>query len=95
MYDFWPTTFVLPGDYALFVEEFKRSPGSKWIMKPIGRAQGKGIFLFTRLSQISDWKSEKRFRADTPQAEAYVVQRYISNPMLVGGKKVRTSHGDR
>ena len=23
-YDFYPTTFVLPGDYALFVEEFKR-----------------------------------------------------------------------
>jgi tubulin polyglutamylase TTLL9 len=26
-YDFWPTTYVLPGDYALFVEEFKRSNG--------------------------------------------------------------------
>ena len=26
-FDFVPSTFVLPGDYALFVEEFKRRPG--------------------------------------------------------------------
>jgi tubulin polyglutamylase TTLL9 len=36
----------------MFVEEFKRS-GGVWIMKPIGSAQGKGIFLFNKLSQAS------------------------------------------
>ena len=45
-YNFFPATFVLPAEYGLFLEEFKRTPGSTWIMKPIGRAQGKGIFLF-------------------------------------------------
>ena len=35
----------------MFVEEFKRSGGT-WIMKPIGAAQGKGIFLFNKLSQV-------------------------------------------
>lgn len=34
-----------------FVEEFKRSAGT-WIMKPIGKAQGVGIFLFNKLSQV-------------------------------------------
>ena len=24
-YDFYPTTYNLPGDYSLFVEEFKRT----------------------------------------------------------------------
>lgn len=86
-YDFCPTTFVLPGDYALFVEEFKRASGTVWIMKPIGRAQGKGIFLFNKLSQIAAWKSEYRWKPDTPGVEAYVVQRYILNPYLVGGRK--------
>ena len=47
-YDFFPTTFNLPGDYSLFVEEFKK--GSQvWIMKPIGKSQGRGIFLFNKL----------------------------------------------
>ncbi len=40
----------------MFVEEFKRKPGTIWIMKPAGRAQGKGIFLFTELKDITDWK---------------------------------------
>ena len=64
LYDFVPTQFTLPADYALFVEEFKRaqasSSSSTWIMKPIGRAQGKGIFIIRKLSQISDWKSKVR-----------------------------------
>jgi len=137
-YDFAPMTFVLPGDYALFVEEFKKpapgpgapadvpgepgggggggggalsadaaldaAPGAAaaaagappegqaggggtWIMKPVGRSQGKGIFLFTRLSQIQQWKSDYRWKPDNPAVESYVVQRYVANPYLVGGKK--------
>lgn len=92
-YDFFPQTYVLPADYGLFVEEFKHQPGAFWIMKPIGKAQGKGIFLFSKLSQISDWRSDRRWRGSdrdqqqTPQAESYVVQRYLENPLLIGGKK--------
>ena len=86
-YDFSPTTYVLPSDYGLFVEEFKNHAGAVWIMKPIGGAQGKGIFLFNKLSQITDWKKDHRWKADGPQAETYVVQKYIENPLLIGGKK--------
>lgn len=62
LYDFIPTTFVLPREYAMFVEEFKKTQGV-WIMKPIGSAQGKGIFLFTRLSEISEWKTDFKYKA--------------------------------
>ena len=86
-YEFCPTTFVLPGDYALFVEEFKRAPGQAWIMKPTGRAQGRGIFLFTKLKDIAKWKSEHRWKPENNEVETYVVQRYINRPYLVGGKK--------
>jgi hypothetical protein len=27
-----------------------------WIMKPAAKSQGKGIFLFRRLKDITDWK---------------------------------------
>jgi tubulin polyglutamylase TTLL9 len=91
-------TFVLPSEYALFLEEFKLT-GGVWIMKPIGSAQGKGIFLFSRLSEISEWRQAYRYRGKNGAAdgkedkgrgddvEAYVVQRYISNPYLIGQKK--------
>jgi len=92
-YDFIPTTFVLPREYSMFVEEFKRS-GGVWIMKPIGSAQGKGIFLFSRLSEISEWKTDfKAYKPggkgekDDKEVEAYVVQRYLQYPLLIGGKK--------
>lgn len=89
-YDFIPTTFVLPREYPMFVEEFKRS-GGIWIMKPIGSAQGKGIFLFTRLSEISEWRPDLvrnvkggKAKDDEKDVEAYVVQKYLQFPMLIG-----------
>ena len=86
-YNFFPTTYVLPQEYGLFLESFKKNAGSTWIMKPIGKAQGKGIFLFNKLSQISDWRKDHNWKKDAPQAETYVVQKYVERPYLIGGKK--------
>ena len=54
-------------------------------MKPIGSAQGKGIVLFSRLSEIAEWRTDFRQtgRADKDkdggdraksEVEAYIVQ---------------------
>ncbi|TPX66709.1 hypothetical protein SpCBS45565_g04318 [Spizellomyces sp. 'palustris'] len=91
-FDFLSPSYVLPGEHALFTEEFKRNPGSVWIMKPVGKAQGKGIFLINRISQIAGWRKDVRgnVRGDKDGEdgpEAYIVQRYIENPCLIGGKK--------
>ncbi|KAG4092404.1 TTL-domain-containing protein [Neocallimastix lanati (nom. inval.)] len=90
-FDFISTSFVLPQDYALFQEEFKKNPGSIWIMKPVGRAQGKGIFLINKISQINQWKKDPRLTRSNSesqdQVETYIIQRYIENPYLIGGKK--------
>ena len=67
--DFLPVTYLLPADYSLFVEEFRREElatgtdgdGANdkgkpmWIMKPANRAQGKGIFIINKLQQIHKW----------------------------------------
>ncbi|TMW64479.1 hypothetical protein Poli38472_011359 [Pythium oligandrum] len=90
-YDFWAATFVLPTEYGMFVEEFKRNPGGRWIMKPIGKAQGKGIFLFDKLSEINDWKRDHTWKSEggvqAKTADTYIVQKYIENPYTIGGKK--------
>eukprot|EP00066_Takifugu_rubripes_P025670 XP_011614936.1 PREDICTED: probable tubulin polyglutamylase TTLL9 [Takifugu rubripes] len=89
--DFFPCTFVLPSEYHLFLEEFKRTLGSTWIMKPAGKSQGKGIFLFRKLKDIMEFKKEHMTRTDeekdTVQVENFVAQCYIENPYLINGRK--------
>mmetsp|Transcript_41192 Transcript_41192/g.131825 ORF Transcript_41192/g.131825 Transcript_41192/m.131825 type:complete len:290 (+) Transcript_41192:167-1036(+) len=84
--DFVPVTFTLPSDYSLFVEEFRRYSHSTWIMKPAGKAQGKGIFLVNKLAQVRRW-AQQQWPGAMKGVEAYVVSRYIDNPLLVGGRK--------
>lgn len=57
-YDFMPDTYVLPGEYTIFVDAFKKSQ-CIWIMKPISQCQGRGIFLVDKLKAVSDWKDGK------------------------------------
>eukprot|EP00741_Cyanophora_paradoxa_P017157 tig00020960_g16569.t1 len=92
--DFIPLTYILPGDYSLFVEEFKRNPHTVWIMKPVGKAQGKGIFLVNKLNQVRKWSNNPPGGKQAGAAgqtvsfrEPHVVSRYIDNPLLIGGKK--------
>ncbi|XP_073436866.1 probable tubulin polyglutamylase TTLL9 isoform X5 [Dendrobates tinctorius] len=88
--DFFPKTFELPAEYHLFVEEFRRNPGITWIMKPVAKSQGKGIFLFRKLKDIIDWRkdgSRSDEQKDELPVENYVAQRYIENPYLIGGRK--------
>ncbi|KAG5175255.1 putative tubulin polyglutamylase [Tribonema minus] len=84
-YDFWPETYVLPSDYDLFVQAYKTAPDSVWVAKPINGSQGRGIFLFSKLSQISRWRNDGIKREDGP--ETYVVQHYINKPYLIAGRK--------
>ncbi|EDQ84350.1 uncharacterized protein MONBRDRAFT_30326 [Monosiga brevicollis MX1] len=79
--DLVPGTYMLPSEYGLFVDEFRRSPGT-WIMKPAGAAQGRGIFLVNKLAQLKRWSREAK-----SQAKTYVISRYLDAPLLIGGKK--------
>ncbi len=47
--------------------------------------QGKGIFLFNKLSEISDWRKDHTWKSDAPQVETYITQRYVENPYTIGG----------
>ncbi|KAK0411426.1 hypothetical protein QR680_005648 [Steinernema hermaphroditum] len=84
--DFLPPSYVLPAEYHLFVEEFKKyPPDTVWIMKPVSGAQGKGIFLFRKLKEITDWRRKDISAA--AETQPYVVQKYVDSPDLIGGKK--------
>jgi hypothetical protein len=54
-FDLLPPTFLLPTEYRLFADAFRRGGGGTWIMKPVGRCQGQGISLVSRASQVERW----------------------------------------
>lgn len=66
-------------DYALFVEEFKET-GGIWVMKPSGAAEGRGIFLFTKLSAVQAWAKPHLARRMKRS-----VTRYPHNPAVWDG----------
>ena len=78
VYNFSPIAFNLPNDYTRFVAEYSRlkEKGDKpfWICKPADLSRGRGIFVFQDLSEL-------QYDCNA------VVQRYISNPLLIAGYK--------
>ena len=71
-YDFCPSTWLLPQDYADLLREFDGK--ATFIVKPGAQSQGRGIFLAQKLGAI-------------PLGAHYVVQRYIDPPFLLDGLK--------
>ncbi|KAB0376827.1 hypothetical protein FD755_011271 [Muntiacus reevesi] len=54
--------------------EFPENPSGTWIMKPCGKAQGKGIFLVSKLLQIKKWSRDSKTSSfeTRPTKEAYL-----------------------
>lgn len=50
--DIVPMTWMLPDDFRIFQEEYKKTPDATWIMKPTSGAQGRGIFLVNNMRQL-------------------------------------------
>lgn len=69
------------------INDNRRQQGATWIVKPVARSQGKGIFLFRKLKDLVEWKSRgvKSQESGIP-TEIYIVQKYIDNPYLVAGE---------
>ncbi|KAG5867267.1 hypothetical protein JTB14_004861 [Gonioctena quinquepunctata] len=88
IYDFSPHGYNLPLEYTKLAAECSRGrPQSGkedvnkyfeekpiWICKPVAQSQGRGIFLFRKLSELN-------YDTNT------IVQRYIEKPLLIGGYK--------
>lgn len=69
----------------MYAEAFRRT-GGLWIMKPVGRCQGRGIFVVDRVSRVAAWKKANDER-EPEKREIYIVSKYIEQPLLIGGKK--------
>ena len=86
-FNFYPLTYYMPNEMAMMIEEYKKTSGALWIMKPACKAQGRGIFIITSLSQLISWRNSLKGGSENIVNELYVGQKYIMNPLLIGGKK--------
>eukprot|EP01063_Lacrimia_lanifica_P012756 TRINITY_DN19456_c0_g1_i1.p1 TRINITY_DN19456_c0_g1~~TRINITY_DN19456_c0_g1_i1.p1 ORF type:complete len:1080 (+),score=296.37 TRINITY_DN19456_c0_g1_i1:54-3293(+) len=73
-FDIIPQTFLFPHDAPLLAAEMARTPGAVYIVKPPASSCGRGIYLINSASDI-------------PHSENCLVQRYIPNPLTIGGYK--------
>ncbi|KAK7469563.1 hypothetical protein BaRGS_00036411, partial [Batillaria attramentaria] len=92
MSDFVPETYKLDerNDRATFLNNYK--DGEIWICKPVGMNQGKGIFLLRSREEIENLLAERDARRETNKHSTRppmtrIVQRYITNPLLLDGRK--------
>ena len=79
LYDFSPSSFILPNDYTRFLAEYDKlhltgGPSLYWICKPVDLSRGRGIFIFQDIK-------------DLVYDCSVIVQRYVSDPLLISGYK--------
>lgn len=79
MWNITPVTYVLPKEYVQFVDHYAKqvenNPSDNvWIMKPVGKSRGRGISVVNDVNQVS-------------YGEIMVIQKYVTNPLLLDGFK--------
>ncbi|OPJ72813.1 probable tubulin polyglutamylase TTLL2 [Patagioenas fasciata] len=81
LYEFSPVAFIMPNDYIKFLSEYSKEGqsvgrrSSYWICKPVGLSRGRGILIFQDIK-------------DLVYDCTVIVQKYISNPLLISGYKL-------
>ncbi|OMJ87548.1 hypothetical protein SteCoe_10725 [Stentor coeruleus] len=71
-YNFYPKTWVLPGDWIDLKNSWAKN--KFFILKPEASSQGRGIFLVNKLEDINP-------------NERFVAQEYLKDPLLIDGLK--------
>lgn len=75
-FQFFPKTWVLPGDNNDLKQQFNKKKLKTFIIKPVNLCQGKGIYLVRNFEDI-----------DIKSGEQFVAQRYMAKPYLIDNLK--------
>eukprot|EP00742_Colponemidia_sp_Colp-10_P007945 GILJ01008572.1.p1 GENE.GILJ01008572.1~~GILJ01008572.1.p1 ORF type:complete len:685 (+),score=114.58 GILJ01008572.1:277-2055(+) len=78
-FNFYPKTWLLPDESSQLESEM--NPKKTYIVKPSAGCQGDGIYLVKRYKDIQQLKNGFQ------RSQNYVVQQYLTTPLLIDGKK--------
>lgn len=84
-----PQTFVLsdPAQCAAFAAAARANVGAMWILKPAQGSQGKGLAVWRSEGELDEVTALFIEGNRCPATARGVAQRYIAEPLLLGGKK--------
>ncbi len=74
MLDFFPHSYLMPGDYHTLQREAFDNPQKRWIIKPKRLSRGRGIRVLEDAGEV-------------PFGEDWLVQDYLDRPHLLDGRK--------
>ena len=80
LYDFLPSTYLIPSDAKNFEYIYKKNKKILWIVKPVNMSRGRGV-------HILKGDSEFKYLLKKPSKINVIVSRYIDRPHLINKKK--------
>ena len=83
LYNFVPSTYIIPSDGRNFENSYKKNRKALWIVKPVNMSRGRGVHIL---------KDEAEFKFLLKKSKSlnitqYLISRYIDKPHLINKKK--------
>jgi len=83
LYNFIPSTYIIPSDGKKFENDFKKIRKAIWIVKPVNLSRGRGVHILKGESEFR-FLLKKSINLNISQ---FLISRYIDNPHLINKKK--------
>ena len=83
LYNFVPSTYIIPSDGKNFEYDFKKNRKAIWIVKPVNLSRGRGVHILKGESEFR-FLLKKSINLNISQ---FLISRYIENPHLINKKK--------
>ena len=83
LYNFLPSTYLIPSDGKNFENDFKRLRKALWIVKPVNMSRGRGVHILKGEGEFK-FLLKKSINLNISQ---FLISRYIDKPHLINKKK--------